>query len=96
MTTPDELPLSVAIAQAKQEAERLATEGLSQDALDEAARAGFGAAAFEVLEEEGLQVVEEFLPEQEQEQEQHATGEISPAGQPTLRDKLAQRQQATG
>ena len=94
LTTPDELPLSVAIAQAKQEAERLATEGLSQDALDEAARAGFGAAAFEVLEEEGLQVVEEFLPEPEQ--EQHATGEISPAGQPTLRDKLAQRQQAAG
>jgi hypothetical protein len=94
LTTPDELPLSVAIAQAKQEAERLATEGLSQDALDEAARAGFGAAAFEVLEEEGLQVVEEFLPEPEQ--EQHATGEISPAGQPTLREKLAQRQQATG
>jgi hypothetical protein len=84
----------LAIAQAKQEAERLATEGLSQDALDEAARAGFGAAAFEVLEEEGLQVIEEFLPETEQ--EQHATGEISPAGHPTLRDKLAQRQQATG
>jgi hypothetical protein len=93
LTTPDDMPLSAAIGQAKQDAERLAMEGLSQDALDEAARFGFGAAAFEVLEEEGLQVVEEFLPETEQ--EQHATGEISPAGQPTLRDKLAQRQQAT-
>lgn len=94
LTIRDDLTLDRAIDQAHKLARTRNELGFHQQALDDAARTGFSHAAFDFGDEEGMQVVEEFLPETEQ--EQHATSEISPAGQLTLRDKLVQRQQATG
>ena len=88
LTTPDEVALSEAIEHAKREAENLVSRGINQSALDDAARAGFGASAYEVSDEEGLQVVEEFLPEGEIDQLQSPQG---PMGKSTLKDRLAQR-----
>ena len=68
--------------------------GIDQTALDEAARAGFGLAPFDFEEDEGVQVVEEFLPEQEGTTETPDDPDQPQRSQ--LGQKLAQRQQKAG
>ena len=63
LTVRDEITLNAAIEEAKTSAETKTSHGLNQQALDEAARTGFEAAPFEVVEEEGLQIMEEFVPD---------------------------------
>ena len=58
------------MAAAKTGAEERKALGFDQAALDDAARAGFAAGAFEESAEEGAAVVEEFYPDEE------ADGEI--------------------
>jgi hypothetical protein len=82
LTTRDERTLQEAILGARVVARERKEWGIDQAALDEAARAGFGLAAFDFDEDEGVQVVEEFLPE---------TVGDSTTLPSTLRDKLALR-----
>ncbi|MBS0407267.1 MAG: hydrolase or metal-binding protein [Proteobacteria bacterium] len=63
VTTPPGTPLEQAVVQATAEDERRKQLGFDQWALDEAAREGYAAGAFEETEEEGGAVVEEFYPE---------------------------------
>ena len=62
LTTPPGTSLEQAIAQAAEVEERRQQLGFDQWALDEAAREGYAAGAFEESEEEGVAVVEEFYP----------------------------------
>lgn len=62
LTTPPGTSLEQAIAQAAEVDERRQQLGFDQWALDEAAREGYAAGAFEETEEEGGAVVEEFYP----------------------------------
>jgi hypothetical protein len=59
------MTLSEAVLQAKQLAIARKDAGIDQTALDETARQGFRAGAFEESAEEGASVVEEFYPPQE-------------------------------
>jgi hypothetical protein len=56
------MTMAEAIASAKAESEVRKVSGFNQSALDEAARQGFAAGAFEESEEDGASVVEEFYP----------------------------------
>ena len=93
LTARDDLPLEAAIDQARTQADSRKALGIDQDALDAAAKAGFNAAAFDITDEEGMQVVDEFLPDSRPESppEDEARTEDS-----VLSQKLAQRQQAAG
>ncbi|KAF0811009.1 hypothetical protein A167_00041 [Alcanivorax sp. S71-1-4] len=62
LTLRDDTSLADAIADARQLAQAREEQGIDQAALDAAAKAGFGNGAFEDSEEEGLQVIEEFMP----------------------------------
>ncbi|MDN4591742.1 phage capsid protein [Xenophilus aerolatus] len=65
--------------------------GLDQAALDEAARQGFAAGAFEESAEEGTTVVEEFYPEESTDgaaSPQAAHSSTSPRPAPSLREKM--------
>ena len=57
------LSLVEAIGNARSDSESRKASGFDQAALDEAARQGFAAGAFEESEEEGAPVVEEFFPD---------------------------------
>lgn len=57
------MTLEEAIAAAKELDVKRKEAGFDQDALDEAARKGFANGAFEELDEDGADVVEEFYPE---------------------------------
>jgi hypothetical protein len=63
LTVRTGMTLAQAVAAAKTEAQERQALGFDQGALDEAARAGFAAGAFEESEEEGAAVVEEFYPD---------------------------------
>lgn len=63
LTTPTGISLEQAIAQATENDDRRKQLGFDQWALDEAAREGYAAGAFEESEEEGLDVVDEFYPD---------------------------------
>lgn len=65
LTTPPGVGVEQAIALATEEDERRKRLGFDQWALDEAARDGYAAGAFEESEEEGSAVVEEFYPPQD-------------------------------
>jgi hypothetical protein len=88
LTTPDDLALSAAIDRARQAAEARAANGINQLALDDEARQGFSAGLLEVSEEEGLQVVEEFLPNREL--DRPSTAEVQ-TGSEELSELLARR-----
>ena len=90
LTTRDEQTLEEAILGARVVARERKERGIDQAALDEAARAGFGLAAFDFDEDEGVQVVEEFLPEgaADQPHPEAASNEGTPNG---LKAKLDQR-----
>ena len=58
------MTMAEAIASSKAESEVRKAAGFNQVALDEAARQGFAAGAFEESEEDGAAVVEEFYPDE--------------------------------
>ena len=66
LTLRDGISLNEAIIQAKQIDEQSKQAGFYQEALDFTARKGFANARFETDIEEGLDVLEEYYPEQEQ------------------------------
>jgi len=84
--------MAEAIASAKAECEIRKAAGFDQAALDEAARQGFAAGAFEESEEDGPAIVEEFYPD-EFDTGDGAFGATSPANglKPVLADKLNQK-----
>ncbi|MDC5320693.1 recombination directionality factor [Acinetobacter baumannii] len=69
LTLRDGMSLQDAIMTAKQIDEQSRQAGFYQEALDEVARQGYANAKFEVENEEGLDVVEEFYHSDEQEQQ---------------------------
>lgn len=70
LTLRDGINLQEAIISAKQIDEQSKAAGFYQEALDHVARQGYGNASFEVVGEEGLDIVEEFYAD-EVKQEQH-------------------------
>ncbi len=66
LTLREGINLNDAIAQARQIDEQSKQAGFYQEALDFTARKGFANARFETDIEEGLDVLEEYYPEQEQ------------------------------
>lgn len=80
----DGLSLNDAIQQAKSEYDARQQAGFNQRALDDVARKGFTAGAFEESEDEGLSVVEEFYPESKVTDAQVQTSD-------TLADKLTDK-----
>lgn len=76
LTLRDGMSLNDAIVMAKEIDQNSKEAGFFQEALDFVARQGFANARFEVSSEEGLSVVEEFYPEQDQvavQQQGHAS-----------------------
>ena len=63
LTIREEQSLEEAILGARVVAQERIERGIDQAALDDVARAGFGLAPFEFDEEEGVLVVQEFLPD---------------------------------
>lgn len=92
LTIKTGMSMAEAISSAKAEAEIRQAAGFDQVALDEAARQGFAAGAFEESEEDGAAVVEEFYPD-EFDTGDGAFGATSPANglKPALADKLNQK-----
>lgn len=86
LTTPAGITLEQAIEQATVDDDRRKQLGFHQWALDEAAREGYAAGAFEESEEEGASVVEEFYPET-----QHDEAPSKAASKSTLGDRLGWR-----
>ena len=78
LTLREGISLNEAIIQAKQIDEQSKQAGFYQEALDFTARKGFANARFETDIEEGLDVLEEYYPEQEQNRavEQQASHEV--------------------
>ena len=66
LTLREGISLNDAITQAKQIDEQSKQAGFYQEAVDHIARRGFANARFEPDIEEGLEVLEEYYPEQEQ------------------------------
>ena len=64
LTVNSGMTMAEALASARAECEDRKAAGFDQAALDEAARLGFAAGAFEESEEDGAAVVEEFYPEE--------------------------------
>lgn len=95
LTVRSGLTLAQALDQARAEAAQRMALGFDQAGLDQAAREGLAAGAFEESVEDGMAVVEEFYPESE-------AGSSSDAGPgtggsaPTLGQKLGQRLAGTG
>ena len=65
LTLRDGVNLQEAITSAKQIDEQSKAAGFYQEALDHVARQGYGNASFEVGDEEGLDIVEEFYSDQQ-------------------------------
>lgn len=64
LTVRSGMTMADAMASARAERELCQSAGFDQLALDEAARQGFAAGAFEESEEEGVAIVEEFYPDE--------------------------------
>jgi hypothetical protein len=90
LTVREGTTLEEAIAQARETDARRKAVGYDQEALDAAARLGFGNAAFETTEDEVPEILEEFFPEDEEGsagQDASAVIAIS-KGKQSLKDKL--------
>jgi hypothetical protein len=90
LTVREGTTLEDAIDQARQTDARRKAVGYDQEALDAAARLGFGNAAFETTEDEVPEILEEFFPEDEEGsagQDASAVIAIS-KGKQSLKDKL--------
>lgn len=91
LTPPPGTSLEQAVVQAAIEDERRKHLGFDQWGLDEAARCGYAAGAFEESDEEGLAVLQEFYPEAT-EDVQSSEPVARPAAAPKgLKAKLADR-----
>lgn len=90
LTLRDGTPLAQAIATARVEWEARKAAGIDQAALDEAVRTGFALGEFEESEEDGSAVVEEFYPEEGDEQHPGGTGPGN-GSRRELADKLRQK-----
>ncbi|OTG93883.1 hydrolase or metal-binding protein [Acinetobacter sp. ANC 3832] len=78
LTLRDGINLQQAIQTAKEIDQQSKQAGFNQTALDQIARQGFSNAQFEINSEEGLDVVEEFYSEENQETDtQHAQAETT-------------------
>lgn len=92
LTTRDDMSLSEAIMQASELDQQRASSGFNQTALDEQARAGFSNGQFEENEEDGLDIVAEFYPEEPANQPTTnpftARNTKTSANSPNLLDKL--------
>ena len=86
------MTMADAIASARTEGELRRASGFDQAALDEAARQGFAAGAFEESEEEGALVMEEFFPDDANEQSAAIEGSEA---KPSLADKLQRKGAST-
>ncbi|WP_168405832.1 recombination directionality factor [Acinetobacter indicus] len=77
LTLREGISLNDAITQARQIEEQSKLVGFYQEAVDQIARRGFANAKFEIHSEEGLDVLEEYYPEHEQNRvvEQQASSE---------------------
>ena len=86
LTVRSSVSLAEAIGSARTEYEARKNAGFDQAALDEAARLGFAAGAFEESEEEGVAVIEEFFPYEAE----HGPGGATDRSEvkPGLADKL--------
>lgn len=96
LTTAPGTRLEQAVVQARAEDERRRQLGFDQEALDEAARAGYAAGAFEESEEEGVAVVEEFYPAEEEDAGDAGTPQAPNVQGPAVpdrgvKDRLARR-----
>lgn len=97
LTVKGGMTMTEAIAHARSESELRKASGFNQAALDEAARQGFAAGAFEESEEDGAAVVEEFYPDEfENGGSGHAVNgnSVAPStgnGRPGLAEKLNQK-----
>ncbi|MFX4727756.1 MULTISPECIES: hydrolase or metal-binding protein [Acinetobacter calcoaceticus/baumannii complex] len=87
LTLRDGTSLQEAITTAKQIDEQSRQAGFYQEALDAVARLGYANAKFEVENEEGLDVVEEFYHSDEQEQQSQT--EVVHTDVRTLQQRLA-------
>jgi len=92
LTVPSGMTMAEAIATAKAECDIRKAAGFDQAALDEAARQGFAAGAFEESEEDGPDIVEEFYPD-EFDSGDSTFGTTTPTHgpKPGLADKLNQK-----
>jgi len=90
LTIQPGMTMAEAIASAKATSEIRKASGFDQAALDDAARDGFAAGAFEESEEDGAAVVEEFFPEESDSGfSSNPDGNPAPTGtKPGLVDKL--------
>lgn len=101
LTVRDEVSIEDAIVEAHQINEHRKECGYDQTALDDAARLGFGNAAFEFSEDEILDIVEEYFPETEGGSTEHVVVTASSvrsatAIRPSLRDKLDRKAAGLG
>ena len=87
MTVRTGMSLAQAIAAAKAESEDRKTAGFDQGALDASARMGFAAGAFEESQEEGVAVVQEFYPQDDD----WTVPTETPSSKPGLAEKLGQK-----
>jgi len=90
LTIQPGMTMADAIASSKMAGEIRKASGFDQVALDEAARDGFAAGAFEESEEDGAAVVEEFFPDEfDSGFSSNPAGNAAPTGpKPGLADKL--------
>lgn len=90
LTIQSGITMAEAIASARAECEIRKASGFDQAALDDAARDGFAAGAFEESEEDGAAVVEEFFPDEfDSAFSSGPTGNPAPTGtKPGLVEKL--------
>ncbi|VTU31204.1 hypothetical protein SRS16CHR_04832 [Variovorax sp. SRS16] len=89
LTVRTGMSLADAIGNAKTESQSRQSSGFDQGALDEAARQGFAAGAFEESEEEAASVVEEFFPDDFENGQ--VVGSHRPDAKPGLAEKLNRR-----
>ncbi|OUY08536.1 hydrolase or metal-binding protein [Acinetobacter populi] len=90
LTLRDGINLKDAIQMAKELDQQSNAAGFEQDALDYIARAGFNNAVFEIQEDEGVEITEEFYPEQVKEFEQAQQRSTQP--QSSIHDTLRLQQ----
>ncbi len=67
--------------------------GFDQNALDEAARRGFGNGTFEDNEEDVGAIVEEFFPVESAHEQSLSKATSHPSGKPSLAEKLEAQHQ---
>ena len=95
LTVRDGMTIEEAMQEAKTLNAKRVEAGLDQQALDDAARIGFENSAFEDDEEETPAILEEFYPVEDAERQTMANRATQKLQQTGLRDKLAQRAEAS-